>query len=167
MDMEPTPDDRSRRKFAEAARLLKALLILHAVVSAVFLVSHAMQWELIARPAWTTEELEANDERQELLSVVTIGTFLLTAAFFARWILLANRHVRAIGAEGLTQTPGKALLFYFVPFVNLVLPYRGMRELGRPVTARPDGGSNLCPPWYRPGGRSGWSPMCSVASRRR
>ena len=129
MDMEPTPEDRSRRKFAEAARLLKALLILHAVVSAVFLVSHAMQWELIARPAWTTEELEANDERQELLSVVTIGTFLLTAAFFARWILLANRHVRAIGAEGLTQTPGKALLFYFVPFVNLVLPYRGMREL--------------------------------------
>jgi len=31
--------------------------------------------------------------------------------------------------KGLTQTPGKALLFYFVPFVNLVLPYRGMREL--------------------------------------
>lgn len=100
--MAPTCDDRPRRSFAEAARLLKAFLILHAVVSGLLLVSNAMQWELISRPAWTTEELEGNDERQQLLSFVAIGTFLLAAAFFARWILLANRHVRALGAEGPT-----------------------------------------------------------------
>lgn len=131
--MEATPpprsDARARHDLAETAWWLKGLLIAFALAGLASLVSNSIQLAFFLRGSWTPQQAEANDARQDLVSVIAICLYLVTVIAFARWVLLANRHVRTLGAEGLTQTPWKATGFFFVPVVNLFLPYRGMREL--------------------------------------
>lgn len=131
--MEATPPPlsaaRARHDLAETTWWLKGLLIAFAVAGLASLVSNSMQLALFLRGSWTPQQGEANDARQDLVNVIGICVYLVTVIAFARWVLLANRHVRTLGAEGLTQTPWKATGFFFVPVVNLFLPYRGMREL--------------------------------------
>lgn len=129
-EMPPSlPPDRSRQELVETAWWLRLLLLVFAAAGVASLISSSMQLELFFRPEWTPEQGDANDARQAVVGYVTIGIYILSVIAFARWVLLANRHARSLGAEGLAQTPGKAVLFFFVPFANLVLPYRGMRQL--------------------------------------
>ena len=43
----------------------------------------------------------------------------------------AYKNLSALGVEGLTYTPGQAVRGFFIPFINLVRPYRTAAELMR------------------------------------
>jgi hypothetical protein len=55
--------------------------------------------------------------------------FLLSAVPVLGWIYRAHANLHDAGVEELKYSPGWALGGYFVPLVNLVVPFRAMREL--------------------------------------
>ena len=61
---------------------------------------------------------------------------LYAAAFIVtlRWIYLANNNARVLGADDMIVTPGWAVGWFFVPLLNLVMPFIAMRELWKAST---------------------------------
>ena len=100
------------------------------------------------------------------------GALIGCAIAFPMWMHRANRAARALGATGMEFTPGWAAGWFFVPFANLVMPYRVAVELwkaaihisprmvaGEQRPRRPSSGSGggfgLVAAW------SAWLEMCS------
>ena len=52
-----------------------------------------------------------------------------TAVAFLTWIYRANLNCRGFGAQNMRYTPGWAVGYYFIPFLNLFRPYQVMREI--------------------------------------
>ncbi len=57
--------------------------------------------------------------------VVWIAALIVTL----RWIYLANGNVRALGADDMIVRPGWAVGWFFVPLMNLGMPYMAIREM--------------------------------------
>jgi hypothetical protein len=55
--------------------------------------------------------------------------FVLSAVPVGGWIYRAHANLRDAGVEELNYSPGWSLASFFVPLVNLVVPFRAMREL--------------------------------------
>lgn len=76
-------------------------------------------------------ETEMPDELTSLAAVVAIAAFLssiVTMILVSVWIYRGHANLRAAGYEK-QFTPGWAVGWFFVPFANLVMPFRAMREL--------------------------------------
>jgi hypothetical protein len=114
---------------APQSKWLQRSLIALMVVETLALVSSAMQFNLLSNPPYSMEAAEANDRRESIMGVTFLVAYFLTTVVFARWIIASHKTVRALGAEGMTITPGWAVGYYFIPFVNLVRPYTAMKEL--------------------------------------
>jgi hypothetical protein len=71
---------------------------------------------------------------------------LATGIVWLVWQHRSQSNLFALGSPGLRHTPGWAVGWWFVPFANLVMPYRTMRELGK--GSRADGASRLLRPWW-------------------
>ena len=77
----------------------------------------------------TQAEASANDARMVSISLGAVGIYLVTAIVFGVWIVRAHKNLRALKIERLSYTPGWALGWFFVPFLNLVRPFQAMTEL--------------------------------------
>jgi hypothetical protein len=63
-------------------------------------------------------------------ALAIVGAFFALAAVpVAIWIYRAHANLRDAGVGELAYSPGWAVASYFVPGVNLVVPFRAMREL--------------------------------------
>jgi len=71
----------------------------------------------------------ANDSRQWLIGMLHLVSFLGTSLAFLSWLHRANQNLPSLGNRDLKYTPGWAVGGFFVPFLNLVQPFRVMREL--------------------------------------
>ena len=58
-----------------------------------------------------------------------LGSFITVIVLVCRFMSRANRNVRRLGASHLSFTPGWCSGWWFIPFANLVQPYRCMKEL--------------------------------------
>lgn len=58
-----------------------------------------------------------------------IGLSFVTMVAFTRWIYVAGYNLRAAGIPDLSFSPASRIWWFLVPLANLVMPYRGMREL--------------------------------------
>jgi hypothetical protein len=96
--------------------------------------------QLIAGVQIPQEELQANDSRQILIELGLLGLLLVTAICFLRWTYLVNSNAHALGAVGMTITPEWAVAWYFIPILNLFMPYKAMDETFR--ASHPDYGPN-------------------------
>jgi hypothetical protein len=78
-------------------------------------------------------------------SVAYFASIVLSAVLFGMWIYRAAKNLRALGRRGMKFSPGACVGGFFIPFVNLVRPYRAMSELWRASTsdAECDGASWL------------------------
>jgi hypothetical protein len=74
---------------------------------------------------------EASDARVQGLAVVSVILFFVILISMLVWVYRANRNARALGATGLESTPGLAVGWFFIPFANLVMPYRALQEIWR------------------------------------
>jgi len=63
---------------------------------------------------------------------------ILAGVFFAIFIHRAASNLRALGRSGMEYTPGWCVGWFFVPFANLVRPYRAVSEVWR--ASDPDAG---------------------------
>ena len=93
---------------------------------------------MLADEPFTMEEAEANDRRQMVIGIVYMLAYLTTAFLFLRWTYLANRNARALGAENMEYSPGKAVGWYFVPIATFWKPYQAMVEIFKASHPRHD-----------------------------
>lgn len=61
---------------------------------------------------------------------------LLAVASFCFWIYRANRDARALGASGMSFSPGLAVAVGFIPVMNLIGPYRAVKEIYQASSSR-------------------------------
>lgn len=66
---------------------------------------------------------------EQLLNIGYYSLLLLNVVLFCIWLHRAADNLRALGASRLEFTPGWTVGWFFVPFANLVMPYRTVREL--------------------------------------
>jgi hypothetical protein len=98
----------------------------------VALISEYFQYDLLQTVAnggeISVEEADANDIREQIISIVYLIVFIISALTFIQWFRRAyfNLHLKV---NHLEQTEGWAAGSWFVPFVNLYRPYQIMKEL--------------------------------------
>lgn len=76
-----------------------------------------------------TEELTPFQAVQGLFALIQMTVLLLTGVGFLRWIHRAHVNARALGATGMTISPGWAVGWFFIPIMNLWKPFHAMKEL--------------------------------------
>lgn len=65
------------------------------------------------------------------LPTLAQAIFILSAIAVCFWIHRAHKNLFTAGVGGLEFTPAWSIGWFAVPFANLVMPYRAMRELWR------------------------------------
>lgn len=136
MNPSPYPPPAFTPPFASAhtrASIVKVLLIVYAISSGLLLLSEALS---IAIPP-ISEEQEIADNPAGivialvifLLAIINIILYLTTVVFFCVWLYRSYDNLRAFGNRPLGHSPGWAVGSFFVPIVNLFVPYRAVKEL--------------------------------------
>jgi len=66
-----------------------------------------------------------------LFGLITIVIYIATAVTFLMWLYRSGNNLPAfgVGKRQIGYSPGWAVGSFFVPFVNLVVPYRAVREV--------------------------------------
>ena len=116
---------------------VKRLMWVHILVSCLLLVSFL--WELkvlkdsqnglFVDQASFLKALESPGEIIGYLAIVFLLIFFVGGIIVFKWIKLANKNVRALGAKNLEFSPGWAVGWFFVPIANLFKPYKVMNEI--------------------------------------
>jgi hypothetical protein len=70
-----------------------------------------------------------NESVFTFLGSLQTGLYWVTAIAFLIWLHRAYRNVTTLGAEGLESTPGWAVGVWFIPFANLIYPFKVLREV--------------------------------------
>ena len=68
-------------------------------------------------------------ERSQNLWAAWTTMRIITAITFLTWIHRASRNLQALGNEAQQHSPAMAVNWWFIPFANLLMPYKVMKEL--------------------------------------
>src|ERR1044072_652915 len=116
------------------ARIVKILLIIAAVATLISVLFDALS--LAFPPLTAGEEVENNPMGAVmvllilLLGILELMIYLTTVVFFCMWLYRSYNNLRAFDQWGVPDySAGLAVGSFFIPFVNLVLPYRCVREV--------------------------------------
>ena len=116
------------------ARIVKILLIIAAIAAGMSLLTEAVS--LAFPPLTEEEELGENPMGAAimllmfLLGVLELMIYLTTVVFFSIWLYRAYDNLRLLNpTRPLNHSPGWAVGSFFVPFVNLVVPYTAVKEV--------------------------------------
>ena len=63
------------------------------------------------------------------IGLLYLPIYLTCVVLFCVWINRANKNVRALGAQGMRHAPGWCVGSFFVPIVNLFVPYKAVHEI--------------------------------------
>lgn len=91
--------------------------------------------QVVILPGTVTEDLlrlgEMNwfDVVKALNSLLTIFALVATAVAFLMWLHRASKNLRHLGAADTEYSSGLAVGSFFIPFANLVIPYRAVKEI--------------------------------------
>lgn len=84
--------------------------------------------EFGARPIWTRQQL-FNFQAQIL--VCNFGALVVSFLMFLNWVGRVAGNIIPLGTKTARFTPTKAMLSFFIPLANLVLPYQALVEIWR------------------------------------
>jgi len=115
------------------ATIVKILLIAGAVVTGLYLLVETLS---LAFPPLSSGEAPGENPMGVLvvlaiflLAVFSLIIYVPTVIFFCVWLYRAYDNLRAFNQWSRPEySPGWAVGSFFVPFVNLVVPYRAVRE---------------------------------------
>ena len=137
-DDDARPDFRSRKRFVQGGGLAVAVLALLGIMTAFYglmLVSDYLEYELLKRVVRgefiAPNQLDANDLRQQLLSIVYLLLLIPTAIVYLVWFHRAYTNLEALGADDLRHKPAWAVGSWFVPILNLFRPVQIAQEIWR------------------------------------
>jgi hypothetical protein len=117
-----------------AVHALVDLLLIWVTLGEIGLVDRVQRGEFVP-----DSELIRSDDRSAVIGGTSIGLLLVTGIAWLLWQHRSQANLHARRVPGLAYTPGWAVGWWFVPFVNLVKPYQTVREL-----------------WAASGGGEGW-----------
>jgi len=127
----------SPRPFTSAhvrANIVKILLIVGAIATGMSLLADALS--LAFPPLTEDQELADNVTGAALmfitflLAVIELILYVATVIVFCMWLYRAYGNLRAFKTwQRLDHSPGMAVGSFFIPFVNLILPYRAVKEV--------------------------------------
>ena len=114
-------------------KLLLCLLVILLVLDIAAVFSGLAQADLIKRvmrgEAITESEAIANDSRQGAIGFGQTVLYIACFVVLLMWIYRANKNLRSLRPAGLSFTPGWAVGWFFVPFMNLFRPYQVVSEI--------------------------------------
>lgn len=132
--MTPAPYPPSFNSAHARARAVKILLVIGAVTTGMSLLAEVFSF--LFPPFSEEQELADNPLGAVivllilLLAVVDGIIYLTTVVFFCIWLYRAYDNLRAFNSVSrLDYSPGWAVGSFFIPFVNLVMPYRAVKEV--------------------------------------
>ena len=88
-------------------------------------------------------QLQLTDNVVRILALAYIVVFILSATFFIRWFRRAYYNIICLRPEDGYYTEGWAAGAWFVPFMNLIRPYRIMQELWQGTLKLINGNSDI------------------------
>jgi hypothetical protein len=71
-------------------------------------------------------------------ALLYLAAYLATVVVFAMFVHRCCSNAHALGARGMEFTPGWAVGWYFIPFMNLVKPYQAVQEIYRATDPQAD-----------------------------
>jgi hypothetical protein len=126
----------NQKPYASARlRALMTILLLGAgaACDALSLVVNAALGGMLPEAGVGSAPYEVGESATELLYVgvalLQLVVFIVTVVAFLLWMHRAYRNLPALGAVRLDTTPGWAVCFFFIPFVNLIKPFQVVREI--------------------------------------
>ena len=141
----PLEDHIALRKsfpFSKLTKLLTAALLVFAVLHGVMVGVRLWLYSILG--STSVDEWGSTEDFVDNVNIVggyiLIGIFLVTAVLFLVWFHRARRNIDVLEAEGVGYGTGGAVGWWFVPFANLVMPYRIARDIwtaSNPATYRP------------------------------
>lgn len=113
------------------------LLYLQIVICVVGLISGVLENRMLnglndgtfATQAEAVAAAEASDLRLLVVGGLQSLIFVVSGVWILRWIYLASRNARELGATGMQFSPGWSVGWYFVPIMNLWKPFQAMKEI--------------------------------------
>lgn len=154
--MNGSPSFRSYVSPRSRARLVKALLIAGAIVDLVAMVVSALE---LVFPALAAEDEIQDNPGGLLVALLMVGLgslqiliYIATVVCFLMWLHRCYVNLYSFGTptNAISYSAGWAVGSFFIPFVNLVVPYRAVKELWR------NSASNA---FLRSASRPGWFPF--------
>ena len=140
--MNPSPNPAPFTSAHVRANILKILLIVGAIATGMSLIAEAIS--LMFPPLTEEQELGDNPGGAAilfitfLLALLELIIYLATVVFFLTWLYRAADNLRAFQrSRPFEYTPGWAVGSWFIPFANLVVPYRAVKEVWQ-KSGRPD-----------------------------
>ncbi len=64
-----------------------------------------------------------------LSSLAMLSVYILAIVLFCVWLHRVARNARALGVRNLDNTPGWAVGYFFIPIMNLFVPYKAVKEI--------------------------------------
>lgn len=77
----------------------------------------------------SNQQVENADSAMAGSGILQLLFLIGTAVAWCIWQHRAHSNLLSLGSQGLRFTPGWAVGYWFIPFINLVRPYEAMREL--------------------------------------
>lgn len=124
------------------ARIVKILLIAGAIATGISLLAEALS---LAFPLTDDQALEDNPAGAAivliifLLALLDFGIYVATVVFFLMWLYRAHENMRAFDPWVRPDySKGLAVGSFFIPFANLVIPYRAVKEVWQKSALKDD-----------------------------
>ena len=117
----------------DRAQSAKVLLWLMIIILSLQIGSGLLQYNLLqdfnAGNMPTDAEVEANDLREQILSIIYLVMILISAVTFISWFRRAYYNIIQIYPNKFTYTEGWAAGAWFTPILNLFAPVKIMKEM--------------------------------------
>jgi len=131
-----THNNPSVTPFASARLLAQGITICLIVGIAVGLLALALNYlgyqllaQLAAGQVVSETQLETSEKQQAIMGGLHGLVYLATAVLFLWWVHITYRNLPALGARHLQFSPGWAVGYFFIPFLNVVRPFRVVKEI--------------------------------------
>uniref|UniRef100_A0A832DE50 DUF4328 domain-containing protein n=1 Tax=Ignavibacterium album TaxID=591197 RepID=A0A832DE50_9BACT len=110
-------------------KFLKTMLWISLGINLLSLLFDNMQMTLLSAGSFSQAQDESNEARRQIVALLYLGAFIVTGITFLKWIYRANLNCHGFGAQGMKFSPGWSIGYYFIPLLNLYLPYEAMKEI--------------------------------------
>ncbi len=101
----------------------------------------------------TLAELQMADQSRRIITLVQAIILIASAVLILKWIYRMNHNAHQLGAQGMESSPKASVVWFFVPFINIYMPYFVMREIWK--TSKNPADWKMFPPR-----RSSWRGGC-------
>lgn len=98
---------------------------------ALMLVSDYMEYQLLSTRFFGMDEATANDQRQSIIGLLSLGAQIALIITFIQWFRRAYHNLHKIGERDLLTSEGWAAGAWFVPILSLFRPYQIMVEISK------------------------------------